>query len=192
KPIITIHKAIKTSRVKIPACTTKSAFEANLRANANSKNPKTTFTELSQPPDFGKEVNQPGKTANKPNGKAKARENTNLPQNGPNILPPLAACTKSVPMIGPVQENETNANVNAIKKMPINPPLSDFASILLTNELGNTISNAPRKEAAKTKSKAKNARLNHTLVDKECNAPAPKISVTPSPKPTYRVIKNMA
>ena len=33
--------------------------------------------------------------------------------------PPEAASTKRVPTIGPVQENETKAKVNAMKKMPI-------------------------------------------------------------------------
>ena len=74
---------MKTSRVKIPACTTKSAFDANFKASANSKKPKVTFTEFNQPPDFGKEFNQPGNAANKPNGKASASEKPNMPQNGP-------------------------------------------------------------------------------------------------------------
>ena len=36
----------------------------------------------------------------------------------------FADSTMAEPMIGPVQENETIAKVNAIKNMPINPPLS--------------------------------------------------------------------
>ena len=60
-------------------------------------------------------------------------------------------------MIGPVQEKETKDKVNAIKKMPISPPLSDWESILFTNAEGNTISNAPKKDMAKiTSSKKKN------------------------------------
>src|SRR3954468_12587678 len=96
-----------TSRVKIPACTTRSAFDANFSAKAISKNPKTTFTEFNQPPDFGKEFNHPGKAANNPNGKANANAKPNMPQKGPPSPPPAAASTRSVPMIGPVQLNET-------------------------------------------------------------------------------------
>ena len=107
-----------------------------------------------------------------------------MPQNGPAIPPPAAACTNSVPIIGPVQLNETRANVKAIKKIPIQPPFSDFASILLMNELGSTISKAPKNEIANTNNKAKNAKLNQTFVDKECKAPAPNMTVTPRPKPT--------
>ena len=38
-------------------CPTKSEFEKNLKAKANSKNPKTTLVVFNQPPDFGKEFN---------------------------------------------------------------------------------------------------------------------------------------
>ena len=175
---------MNTSRVNIPACTTKSAFDANFNANASSRNPSTTFTELSHPPDFGKEFNQPGNAANKPKGNAKAVENPNIPQKGPLIPPLTAASTSKVPMIGPVQENETNESVKAIKKIPINPPLSLFESILFTNREGRTISNAPRNEIAKITNNKKNARLNHILVDKAFSASDPKMVVTPNPKST--------
>src|SRR3954468_7962213 len=102
-----------TSRVKIPACTTRSAFDANFSAKAISRKPRTTFTEFNQPPDFGKEFNQPGKAANTPKGKDNEIAKPNIPQNGPAIFPVPAAWTNNVPMIGPVQENDTNANVNA-------------------------------------------------------------------------------
>jgi hypothetical protein len=50
-------------------------------------------------------------------GKAKADENPSIPIIG--AIPPLEAdSTKRVPTIGPVQENDTNAKVNAIKKIP--------------------------------------------------------------------------
>ena len=54
--------------------------------------------------------------------------------------------TKRVPMSGPVQENETTVKVAAMKKIPVKPLESDLESSLLTKELGNIISNAPRKE----------------------------------------------
>ncbi len=94
-----------------------------MNAKANSKNPKTTFTVFSQPPDFGNEFNQPGKAANKAKGKAIANENPNIPIIG--AIPPLeAASTNKVPTIGPVQEKDTIAKAKAIKKIPIIPPLS--------------------------------------------------------------------
>ena len=37
------------------------ALDKNLNAKAISKNPKVTLTEFNQPPDWGKEFNQPGK-----------------------------------------------------------------------------------------------------------------------------------
>ena len=40
-------------------CHTISAVDKNLRAKASSKNPRTTFTVLSQPPDLGKALSQP-------------------------------------------------------------------------------------------------------------------------------------
>ena len=45
-------------------------MERNLKARANSKKPKNTLTVFNQPPDLGKEFNQPGKAANKVNGNA--------------------------------------------------------------------------------------------------------------------------
>ena len=105
------------------SCNTKSAFERNLNANANSKNPKNTLTVFNQPPDFGKEFIQPGNIANKAKGNAMANENPNIPTIG--AIPPFEAdSTNSVPTIGPVQEKDTIANANAIKKIPITPPLS--------------------------------------------------------------------
>ena len=164
-------------------CKTKSALDKNLNAKANSKNPKNTFTVFNQPPDFGSEFIQPGKAANNVNGKAKAKENPNIPTNG--AIPPMDAdSTNKVPTIGPVQENDTNANVKAIKKIPINPPLLDTVSDLFNQELGNVISNAPIKETAKTTNKIKKNILNQTLVDKALRAAGPKIAVTMVPKIT--------
>jgi len=55
-----------------------------------------------------------------------------------------------------VQEKETMTVVSAIKKAPTKPPLSAFASVLLTNPLGNIISKAPKNESAKTRNRMKN------------------------------------
>ena len=98
-------------------------MDKNLNAKANSRKPKNTLTVLSHPPDFGKECIQPGNIAKSINGKASANEKPNIPIIG--AIPPFeAASTKSVPTIGPVQENETMAKANAINNIPIIPPLS--------------------------------------------------------------------
>src|SRR5690606_5830698 len=154
--------AIKTSLVRIPSWSTRSAFDKNLKASANSRKPRTTFTELSHPPDCGREFIQPGKAANNPKGNASAREKPNIPTNGPAVPPKYAASTNNGPMIGPVQENDTSASVNAMKNIPIRPPRSAFLSTLLMSELGNVISNAPKNETANITSNKKKPILNHT------------------------------
>ena len=141
------------------ACTTKSAFDANLKANASSKNPNVTFTAFNHPPDFGNEFNQPGKAANKPNGSAKPIEKPSIPRNGASISPVAPALKSSGPIKPLVHEKETKVNVNAIKKIPRYPPLSLCASILFTNDDGNTISNAPKNEKAKTINNTKKNKL---------------------------------
>ncbi len=156
----------------------------NLRAKANSKKPNTTLTLLSQPPDLGKLFNQPGKMANKVNGKAKASEKPVIPMAGPSKAPRVAASTSKVPMIGPVQLNDTNARVKAMKKMPNTPPRSVLASILFTQLEGKVISKAPRKEAPKTTSKTKKARLNQMSDARALSASEPKNTVTVSPRVT--------
>ena len=178
-----IQIAKKTSLSKKCNCKTKSAFDKNLKAKANSRKPSTTLTVFNHPPDFGKECNHPGNIAKSMNGNAKASEKPNIPMIG--AIPPLeAASTNSVPTIGPVQENDTIASAKAINSIPIIPPLSAWLSTLLAQELGNIISNAPKKEAAKTTNKTKNNKLNQTLVDKAFRASAPKIQVTTKPRTT--------
>ena len=88
-------------------------------------------------------------------------------------------------MIGPVQENDTKANVNAIRKMLSNPVvLSDFSSIFVDHDDGNVISNAPRNEAANTTNSRQKKILNTALVAKALRALAPKSKVTASPSNT--------
>ena len=79
--------------------------------------PSTTFTVLSQPPDFGIFLSMVGKRANTVNGMARAIAKPVIPTTGPITLPRLAASTKRVPIIGPVQENDTITSVAAMKKM---------------------------------------------------------------------------
>ena len=73
-PKMAIQIARKTSLSSKCNCNTKSAFDKNLNAKANSKKPKETFTVFNQPPDFGSECIQLGNIANNINGKAKAVE----------------------------------------------------------------------------------------------------------------------
>ncbi len=54
----------------------------NLSPNANKINAKTTFTELSQPPDFGNLLSAEGNNASKVKGAAKARPKKNIPIRG--------------------------------------------------------------------------------------------------------------
>ncbi len=154
-----------------------------MKANANSKKPKVTFTVFIQLPDLGIELSQPGKAANIANGKARAKENPAIPTTGAN--PPFkATSTRMAPTIGPVQEKDTIANAMAIKNIPIKPPDPDRESTFVAQELGNTISNAPKKEKAnKIRIKKKN-RLNHTLVEIAFKESAPKSKVISNPKTT--------
>ena len=165
-------------------CITISAVDKNFKAKANSKNPSVTFTVFNQPPEEGREFNHPGKAANRVNGIASARANPNIPTAGPSKDPPEAALTSSDPMIGPVQEKLTKLKVNAMKKIPTIPPLLEASSALFTQLEGKVISKAPKKLAAKTTNRAKNARLNHGLVAILFKLSAPKSSVTKSPNPT--------
>src|SRR5690554_6709518 len=175
--------AKKTSRSRKWKSITKSAFERNLKASASSKNPKTTFTELSHPPDCGSELSHPGKAAKSANGKAIAKLKPSIPIAGASP-PREAASTMGLPTTGPVHENETKARTNAIKNIPINPPLSACESALLIHELGSVISKAPRNEMAKTISRAKKARLNQGSVDISERTEAPKTAVTATPSTT--------
>ena len=138
---ITIQIPINTSRFNKSQCATKSALDKNLKAKANSRKPKITFVVFNHPPDFGREFNQLGNSANNANGKASANPKPLIPAVS-CIAPPseVKEPASKEPKIGPVQEKETIANVNAIKKMPIIPPTEEAESILFPQELGNVIS----------------------------------------------------
>ena len=138
---MTIHKAINTSLLSNPQCSTKSALDKNLKAKASSRNPKTTFTVFNHPPDFGNEFNQFGNRANKANGNANASPNPPIPAVN-CIAPPseVSDPASNEPRIGPVHEKDTIARVKAIKKIPMIPPILDAESILSPQELGKVIS----------------------------------------------------
>ena len=117
---------------------------------------------------------------------ARASANPNIPMAGAMMLPVVAVSTNRVPIMGPVQENDTNAKVNAIKNMLSIPVVvSALASILLVHDAGSTNSKAPKNEIAKNTNKAKNIKLNTALVDKSFSALAPNIPVMVNPNNTY-------
>ena len=138
-----------------------------------------------QPPDFGIDFSHDGNIANSVKGKASAMANPNIPIAGATTLPVVETSTSRKPMIGPVQENDTNDKVNAIRKILSRPVV---ASALLSTALlhldGRVISNAPKKEAAKITSIRKNRILKMALVDNAFSALAPNISVIASPSAT--------
>src|SRR5690606_7926429 len=107
----------------MPQCCTKSAFDRNLNARASSKKPKTTLVVFNQPPDFGRAFIIFGNMANNAKGNPSASPKPPMPavncQAPPSVVSDPA---NSEPSIGPVQEKDTNAKVNAIKKMPKTPP----------------------------------------------------------------------
>ena len=73
------HKPKNTPLFSIPHPATKSAFERNFNAKANSKKPKITFTEFIQLPDFGNFLSELGKIANNPKGSPNASPNPSIP-----------------------------------------------------------------------------------------------------------------
>ena len=116
------------------------------------------------------------------NGSANATENASIVTIGVQNSPSVDLMS-TVPTIGPVQENETSTSVRAMKKIPIRPPLSECLSDLLTSEVGRTISNAPKNEAANTMNTMKNMMFGIQCVASQLNMSA----VTASP-PTILVI----
>ena len=136
-------------------------------------------------PDFGADFSHEGNMAKRVNGKARAKANANMPTAGANQLPVVVVCTSSMPMIGPVQENDTNTNVKAIRKMLTRPLVCDaFVSTLFAQLSGNLISNHPKKLQAKTTSNRNRNTLNTALVESAFKVSEPKIAVTKRPSPT--------
>ena len=138
--------------------------------------------EFNQPPDFGNPVIKLGKMANMVKITASDNEKPNITTTG--VSRSVLMATKEVPISGPVQEKETTAKVAAIKKIPLKPLASDFASSLFTKELGRVISNAPKNDTPKTMSIRKMKILKNPSVDISFNALAPQIKVIITPKPT--------
>ena len=147
--------------------------------------PRTTLTELSQPPLFGSFLSSAGKSARTVNGRANATLKASMVtigvQNSPWVL-----LISTVPTIGPVQLKLTSTSVRARKKMPPSPPRSLFLSALLVHLLGSVISKAPKKLAAKAMKTRKKRRLGSQWVESQLKMSA----VTPLP-PTIQVTPMM-
>ena len=140
--VIIIQIAMKSSRFSKNVLETKSAFDKNFRAKANSTNPKTTFTVFIQPPDFGKLCNACGNNAKSPKTIAQANPKPAKAKvnNIGTFAEPVTALPNKLPKIGPVQEKETITNVNAMKKIPTIPPASSAFEDLLAIDDGKVIS----------------------------------------------------
>ena len=140
--VIIIQIAMKSSRFNKNVLDTKSAFDKNFNAKANSTKPRTTFTVFIQPPDFGKLCNACGNNANSPKTIAQLKPNPAKAKVNSigTFAEPVTALPNKLPKIGPVQENETMTNVKAIKKIPMIPPASSAFEDLLAIELGKVIS----------------------------------------------------
>ena len=83
-----------------------------------------------------------------------------------------------------MQENETNARVSAIKKIPVKLSLLLLLSALFTHDDGKTNSNAPKNDNAKTTNNKKKKKLKTPFVESEFKASEPKITVINNPKTT--------
>src|ERR1700743_739276 len=163
---IAIQRPKKVSLFNIPQCVTRSAFERYLRARATSTNPKQRFRVFIQPPERGRDCNQPGKRAKRAKGRPSANPKPAIATVN-CIAPPFCprAPTSRVPRMGPVQEKETMARVRAIKNMPPRLPILDLESTELEMLLGNVISKSPKKDRAKTRKITAKATLSQTLVE---------------------------
>ena len=148
--------------------------------------PRTTLTELSQPPLLGSFFSSEGKSASTVNGSAKATLKASIVtigvQNSPCVL-----LIRTVPTMGPVQLKLTSTSVRARKKMPPRPLRSLFLSASFVHFDGSVISNAPKKLAAKAMKTRKKRIFGSQWVESQLKMSA----VTPLP-PTSLVTPMMA
>ena len=59
----------------------------NFNPSSSSRNPRTTFTEFSHPPDFGKDLSHEGNKAKRLNGMDNATAKPSIPMAGANNEP---------------------------------------------------------------------------------------------------------
>ena len=102
---------------------TKSTFDRNFTAAANSIKPKSTFTMFIHEPLFGKVFSKFGKRAKSTKGLAKAAEKPIIPMIGKNHSPPVVAAN-TAPTKGAVHEKDTALMVIAMNKIPTIPEFS--------------------------------------------------------------------
>ncbi len=101
-----------------------------------------------------------GNNANNVNGIANASAKPSIPTVGLTQLPDVTVSTSSNPMIGAVQENETNTRVNAMRKIDSSPVVEEaFVSTLFAQLSGSFISNHPKNDNANTTNNPKRKRL---------------------------------
>ena len=74
--------------------------------------------------------------------------------------------------------------MKAIKKIPINPPLSAPLSAAFIHLLGNVNSKAPKNDIAKMTKTTKNAKFTHGFVDISFRTDGPKVTVANNPNKT--------
>ena len=136
-----------------------------------------------QEPERGADLSNDGNMANNVNGKAKANAKPNIPTAGLIQLPEVTVSTNSKPMIGAVQENDTNTRVNAMRKIEIKPvALEALVSTEFAQLSGNLISNHPKNDNANTTNSKNKKMLNTALVESSLSLLGPKIAVTKMPK----------
>ena len=161
-------------------------MERNLRPNANSRKANTTLTVLSQPPDF-MFFSTEGNMASRVKGAAKPMPKPSmvmrLTQRSVVLVERL---TNAAPRIGPVQLNDTNTVVRAIKNGASRPPLSACSSDLLIHFSGILISNRPKKLREKMRKMMKKSRLGTQWVPIKYSASGPKIRVRMAPNTANR------
>ena len=142
-----------------------------------------------QLPDFGADFSHVGNIAKRVNGNANANAKPNIPIAGAAKSPVEATPTNKNPIIGPVQEKDTNVSVNAIKNILSNPLVAEaLLSTELLHEDGRVISNHPKNDKAKTINKRQKNILKTALVANAFSELAPKIAVIASPRARYITI----
>src|SRR5688500_14750364 len=102
----------------------------NLIAAAVSRKPITTFTEFSQPPDFGSDFIRAGKRARRKNGEEKTVAKTAVPIIGQSHSPVLTAEKIRPPTNGTVQVNEVREKTSPISITPTTESPSPAAFLL--------------------------------------------------------------
>ena len=147
--------------------------------------PSVTFRIFIHEPDFGACLSQVGKRAKRVNGSARAMAKPSIPSAGASHEPEVTKSTSKNPTIGPVQENDTNTRVNAMRNID-NSPLLFVAleSTLLAHDDGSVSSNHPKNDRANTISNRQKKMLNTAFVASEFKALVPNSAVIISPRPT--------